>query len=359
MVRRGDLLMTAAGSLGTSYQHDSDEPACFAGYLVRFRARRDVAAPRFIAYWTRSDHHLAQIERGAVRSTIDNFSASKFRAMSVPLPPLEEQRRIADFLDEQTARLDRLASEAASIAEVAKTRAVSSLAESVLSSSGAWRVEEDWRLAPVGAFYEISLGKMLNEERATGSRLRPYLRNVNVQWDSIDTGDLKEMHVEPREHARFGLRAGDLLICEGGQPGRAAIWDGRLSVIYFQKALHRARPRSGASEPRWLLHLLRLCVALSLFTDEGGTTIAHLTKEQLRSLRLPFPPVASQRTLVGRLDEMQADGRAAAGAATRITTLIEERKRALINACLTGEFDVSTASSRAAEAALSDLPRSG
>jgi type I restriction enzyme S subunit len=110
-VRRGDVLMTAAGSLGTSYEHVTDEEACYAGYLVRFRANRGRVLPRYVAYWTQSQHHLPQLDLGAVRSTIDNFSASKFRSMRLPVPVLEEQRRIAEFLDDQVARLDAAAAE--------------------------------------------------------------------------------------------------------------------------------------------------------------------------------------------------------------------------------------------------------
>lgn len=260
------------------------------------------------------------------------------------VPPLDEQRRIADFLDDQIARLDTALEQTASIADGVAARPVLALAERLLDCHGRWRLDAGRKLAPVGAYFTVDLGKMLNEERAGGSRLRPYLRNTNVQWDDIDTRDLKQMHFEPGERHRYGLVPGDLLICEGGQPGRAAIWEGPAEEIYYQKALHRARPRTGNVEPRWFLHLLRLCVAREMFIDASGTTIAHLTNERLRALGLPFPPVVEQRAIVAEIDGLLEATRAASQAALDLASLLQERKHALITACVTGTVDVSSAS---------------
>ncbi len=95
LVRQDDLLMCAAGSLGKVYLHSGEEAACYAGYLVRFRPRQDLVDPRFIAYWAESRAFLDQIALGAVRSTIDNFSAGKYRQMRLWIPPLDEQRRLS------------------------------------------------------------------------------------------------------------------------------------------------------------------------------------------------------------------------------------------------------------------------
>ncbi len=234
-------------------------------------------------------------------------------------------------------------------------RAVLHLGERLLDEKGGWRILAGWHVAPVGAHFQVELGKMLNEDRADGRRLRPYLRNTNVQWDRIDTSDLKQMHFSASERGRYGVMPGDLLICEGGQPGRAAIWDGPEQEVYFQKALHRARPRSHDAETRWLLHLMRLCVAREMFTDESGTTIAHLTNEQLRALRMPFPPVEEQCVIVSEIDRLLAVAELASLAARDLASLLHERKRALVTACVTGEFDVTTASPRAGDAALAHL----
>lgn len=121
-VRRDDILMTRAGSIGTTYLHESDEPACFAGYLVRWRVDPSRCEPRFMAYWSRSQHFRDQVNQGVVRSTIDNYSASKYRATRAVVPPLVEQRRIASYLDEQTGKIDALIAKAEQHIALARER---------------------------------------------------------------------------------------------------------------------------------------------------------------------------------------------------------------------------------------------
>lgn len=184
---------------------------------------------------------------------------------------------------------------------------------------------------------------MLNPERKNGNYLRPYLRNTNVQWDYIDTNDLLVMDFPPDEWIRYRVRPGDLLVCEGGQPGRAAIWDGSIEEIYYQKALHRIRPRE-ESTVRWLYYCLRAAAYLNVFAVQGNsTTISHLTGEQLKAQRFPFPSRAIQDQLVKVLDERTEHSRTFKAATDRQLDLLAERRQALITAAVTGQFDVTTA----------------
>ncbi len=220
--------------------------------------------------------------------------------MPIPWHPPQSQHQIADFLDDRVSRIDQIITgRQAQIALLEATTARASY-EAVTGAqvSGerratglAWLgdVPSDWPLLTVSSQFQVDLGKMLDEKRQNGEHLIPYLRNTNVQWDNIDTDDLKAMDIAPGERARYTVKPGDLLICEGGQPGRGAIWTGSLSPLGYQKALHRARTR-GRSRPAWLLECLRASVSLNVFSIENAqTTIGHLTNEQLRSLRLPFP----------------------------------------------------------------------
>jgi hypothetical protein len=105
---RGDLVMTAAGAtVGKSMLYDSDAPACYAGYLARFRPRPDVDS-RFVSFWTESHVYWDQIASGKVTSTIDNFSAGKYQNLWIDVPELAVQRAVSDFLDAETARIDAL-----------------------------------------------------------------------------------------------------------------------------------------------------------------------------------------------------------------------------------------------------------
>ena len=168
-----------------------------------------------------------------------------------------------------------------------------------------FEVPEGWRWSRLGDVCQSRLGKMLDDQKNKGTP-RPYLRNSNVQWGRFELGDVKEIRLEDGELAEYSLRDGDLLVVEGGEPGRCAIWDSTIAegVMVFQKALHRVRPEGGVS-PRFVALALRNGVDTgrlqALFT---GTTIRHLTGEKLRTVAIPLPPIEEQHRIVERVGEL-------------------------------------------------------
>ena len=193
----------------------------------------------------------------------------------------------------------------------------------------------------MSAFYAVQLGKMLNAERASGPHARPYLRNANVHWFEISTDNLAVMSFEPGERPRYRLRKGDLMVCEGGAGvAEAAIWQKDVGECYYQKSLHRVRPIQylGAE---WLMYWLKLAKSSGVFENEGNlATIPHLTGEQLKEARIPIPPLGYQGTV--RLDRAREETAQARRGLSSGMRLLDELKRSLITAAVTGEFDVSS-----------------
>lgn len=142
---------------------------------------------------------------------------------------------------------------------------------------------------------------MLDKSKNRGE-LKPYLRNLNVRWFGFDLTDLLEMRFLPEEAAKFTAVKGDVLVCEGGYPGRAAIWE-EEEPIYFQKAIHRIRFHE-PERNRWFvyyLHFLDLTGQLKPYCS--GTGIQHFTGQSLARLPVPLPPLPDQRRIVAILDE--------------------------------------------------------
>lgn len=158
-----------------------------------------------------------------------------------------------------------------------------------------------WPVVALGDVAETALGKMLDAGRPKGAIETPYLRNVNVQWGRIDTADLATVLLSDAERRRFSLHPGDLLVCEGGAIGRAAIWHG--PEIAYQKALHRVRSR-GDLDLRWLRYLLEHYDGTGVLAARAtGSTIKHLPQVQLRQLPVPLPSLAEQRRIVDVLED--------------------------------------------------------
>jgi type I restriction enzyme, S subunit len=166
-------------------------------------------------------------------------------------------------------------------------------------------VPAHWRWATVAESAEARLGKMLDKAKNRGTRRR-YLRNINVRWFGFDLSDLLEMPFETGELDELALREGDVLICEGGEPGRAAVWDQRNTDILFQKAIHRVRFRD-AINPHYFVNVLRASADNGLLERYfTGVTFKHLTGRGLASFLFPVPPIGEQNRIVAKVDELMA-----------------------------------------------------
>lgn len=200
-----------------------------------------------------------------------------------------------------------------------------------------------WIVAPVGVRYEVQLGKMLDEKKISGEHLAPYLRNVDVQWDQVSVVDLPRMDFAPLDRKKFQLRDGDLLVCEGGDVGRAAIWTSQLPECYYQKALHRLRALRPAQDlPRFMYYLLRLAHHQQRFSSSAGkATIAHLPAESLRRYRFPFPSMQEQRAIVHFLDAEISKVHGLIAKQERLIELLTTKRQAVIHRAVTRGFNAS------------------
>lgn len=204
------------------------------------------------------------------------------------------------------------------------------------------QVPSHWAVCALGYRYEVALGKMLDEKRISGDYLGPYLRNTDVQWGKINVDDLPQMDFEDSEIQRYSLMSGDLLVCEGGEVGRAAIWKGDLARCFYQKALHRLRPYAAADDPSFFYYVLEAAAALGIFTAGGGkATIAHLPAESFRRHRFPFPGSTEQRAIAAFLDRETAKIDALVEAQRRLIELLKEKRQAVISHAVTKGLDPS------------------
>ena len=159
-------------------------------------------------------------------------------------------------------------------------------------------LDRGWDIKTVEEIATTQLGKMLNAKNQTGQNSHYYLANRNVQWFRIEPTDLRMMDFDEAERVKFALEDGDLLVCEGGEIGRCAIWHGEVADCYIQNAVHRVRCDKEQITPLFLGYQLFYHATENGFSDIVGSkaTIAHLPADKLKTMRVMVPPLAEQHT---------------------------------------------------------------
>ena len=157
-----------------------------------------------------------------------------------------------------------------------------------------------WEKVKLGDVTDSCLGKMLDQAKNRGD-YQPYLANVNVRWGSFDLDNLSEMRFLDSEEERYGLKYGDLIICEGGEPGRCAIWKEQVPNMKIQKALHRVRVHD-CLDYRYLYYWFLLAgYQKALDQYFTGATIKHMPGDKLKSIIIDMPPLKTQHRIASIL----------------------------------------------------------
>jgi len=307
------------GSFGVVREAMKD---CFvSNEFPLFRVNQSMADPDFVWRWFSLPQTWKFIEdksSGSTRTSRLRFREADLLRLHIALPPLPEQRAIAYVL-----RTVQRAKEATEKVIAATKQLKQSLmrhlftygpvpvdqAEKVeLKETELGQMPEHWELHRFDDLFESRLGKMLSQASRQGKSPRPYIRNANLQWGRVDVADLYEMDFDDEERDEFRLVPGDVLICEGGEVGRSAIWHGEIGECYFQKAVHRARPRDERMLPDFLVyHMMNAFLLTGSYGIVGTqTTIAHLPGVKLKALPMPAPPRREQARIVERLSALDA-----------------------------------------------------
>lgn len=349
--RRDDVVVTKAASIGRVALVQTDRPFNIWSPLAVLRADTQRLLPRYLYYALLGSDAQLQMQLAASSNTQQNLAMPDLASIKVPVPTLSGQRAIADYLDAETSRIDALIEKKGRMIELLNQRFDSFVfhlvsgqhvhedrRESALDWLGS--IPKSWTVQPVSANFSVALGKMVNPEATGGEEQYPYLRNTNVKWDGFDLENLDQMHFDAADRRRCELRSGDLLVCEGGEVGRAAVWEGLPSSCYFQKAIHRVRPvRYGNT--RFLMYCLRAAAGRNVFSVEGNqSTIVHLTREKLRVHRFPYPEPDIQADLVRVLDQEKGHVLGLLDRLGQQVELLGEHRQSLVTAVVTGELGI-------------------
>lgn len=302
-------------------------------------------------------------------STVDeinglNFGAKMPRAdwnivcnLRAPLPPIKEQQRIVSFLDGRCAAIDDDIAKRREAIEKLKEYKRALVAHVVtkgldpnveLKDSGIEWVGEipaDWTVVKLSYFANSVLGKMIDRKQETSNNVHRYLSNRDIGWFSINVDDLSETSFPENSDDRYGIRDGDILICEGGEVGKCCVWRGPAPDFYFQKAVHRLRVNKQAAIPEYIAYQMLQKSIEGNFIEvrRGEATISHLPGDQLMMLKFILPPLDDQRRIVTYLDERCAAIDEAIARQEQLIEKLGEYRKSIIHHAVTGKIDCTEA----------------
>lgn len=221
-------------------------------------------------------------------------------------------------------------------------------------------IPENWKWVKLPEIASTMLGKTLNRSTDKGE-LKPYLCSINVYWSGVNLETVKEARFDAHEQRQYRLQKNDILICEGGDVGRTIIWD-RDSEMYYQNALHRVRFFGNYVLPEYFRSLMECYKGIGLIDEcSSGMTIKHFVQGALNSIPIPLPPLAEQKRIVARVDELMKRIDEMEKTEKDITALYGafpgDMKASLLQAAIQGKLTEQLASDGDAETLYADIQK--
>lgn len=314
--------------------------ACFGNFMQRLRVGSRMH-PRFLWYLMNLELVRNQFVYLSTTTTgLSNLSARDISQVGVPAPPhLDGQRAIADYLDQETAQIDALVAKQVEFIGLLRERRLSQITDA-FSRLG----EPDSELRRVA---HIQTGVTLSGDGDPLHPKWPYLRVANVQMGRVDLEEVKRIRLSPADAEASMLRAGDVLMTEGGdidKLGRGTVWAGTIDPIVHQNHVFAVRANRDRLVPEYLAWWLDSITSRRYFylTAKKTTNLASTNKTVVGRLPINVPAVDEQRSIATQLDEQTARIDTLIAKAEEHITLAKERRAALITAAVTGQFDVRT-----------------
>lgn len=233
---------------------------------------------------------LNSLGRGA---TFKEISKSIISEIEINVPDIEYQKEAVDILEKVSEIIFCRKQELQLLDNLIKARFVEMFGDVIHN-------DRKWKCMQFSDITTSRLGKMLDTKHQTGTCKYPYLANFNVQWFRFELDNLNEMDFNEKDREEFYLEDGDLLVCEGGEIGRCAVWHNQVKKCFFQKALHRVRCNQDIILPDYLSWWFKYnCENGGFAAIEGAkATISHLTGVKMKMLDVTVPPVELQEQFV-------------------------------------------------------------
>ncbi len=335
----GDIVFARTGATtGKSFLVSDPPEAVFASYLIRLRLLDDKLLPQFVSFFFQTSGYWRSIKEGASGSTQGGFNATKLGALSIPVPPLPEQRRIVGILDEAFAGIASAKAHAEKNLQNARGLFESHL-QAVFSQRG-----DGWVETRLGAETDLLTGFPFKSSQYTNSdnsvRL---LRGDNIVQGALRWDDVKKWPAsDAAEYKRYELSAGDVVLAmdrpwvKAGLK-RAQISPDDLPCLLVQRT---ARLRGkGRLDNRFLVYLISSdAFTRHILGVQTGIGVPHISGQQIRDFAFLRPPLKEQIRLANQLDEIRTETHRLASLYQRKLTALDELKKSLLHQAFSGQL---------------------
>ena len=252
---------------------------------MQYLLPKENVLPEYLCYVVKYMH----LEKFFTGATIPHIYFKDYKKEEFNLDTLDRQKEIVNILGRIECVISSRQQELQKLDELIKARFVEMFGD-VMHNDRKWECKQ---------FSDITtsrLGKMLDAKHQTGTCKYPYLANFNVQWFRFELDNLNEMDFNEKDREEFCLEDGDLLVCEGGEIGRCAVWHNQVKKCFFQKALHRVRCNQDIILPDYLAWWFKYnCENGGFAAIEGAkATISHLTGVKMKMLDVTVPAIELQ-----------------------------------------------------------------
>ncbi|MPB64696.1 hypothetical protein AAH53_007895 [Campylobacter upsaliensis] len=284
-----------------------------------------------------------------IRESIDYL---EFKKMFLPLPPLQEQKEIAEFLDKKCEKIQNyidkkqklitlLQEKKQALINEAVTKGLNPNIESKNSGIEYLRlIPHHWEVKKLKYVGKVVLGKMLCNEYQKGYSHCYYLKSKNLQWLNVEVSQVEKMWFSEYEKSLYRIKKDDLLVSEGGEVGKTCIWNNELAECYIQNSVHKITLNK-FNNAKFFLYAFFAYGKLGVFDSVvSRVSIAHLVLEKLINVDMVVPPLQEQKEIAEFLDKKCEKINSAIEKTKKQIELVKEYKNTLINEAVCGRIDL-------------------
>jgi len=321
ILNEGDILIALTGATTgkISLVPKSVNGALLNQRVGKFSIYNDLLYKSFARYYFLTDEFQNHIKINIMQSAQGNISPKQIETFPIPLPPLLEQQKIAAVLsavqeakEKTEAVIDAAKALKKSMMKHLFTYGPVSPEETdnvPLKETEIGSVPEDWEVVRLGDIFDVQQGKQLSEKESKDGKLKkPFLRTSNLNWGHINILSVDEMYFTSEEYEKLKLKNGDILVCEGGDIGRTALYRGELTECAYQNHIHRLRVKKDNADVEYFVAWMEYAIKQrKMYTHTANrTTIPNLSGSRLKGFIIPLPPLPIQQKIASILSAIDA-----------------------------------------------------